>query len=206
MRALRLSIVSRSEVTTKNKSGAQENVDSTVYEPGIDGRLQLSGRRVATITTKSDGSQVEEIDVYGRTIGYAADANAAAPRLQQQILKEKVVRPDGSVVESTNVRSRVSHDSDRMSNYEKTTETSTVATDAAGRHRQLAQRLVEVEISVVALGENARWLQAAPLGGALKATGFLAARSRNSKSPVLHVNTLEFLEGNENGSILQEEG
>ena len=41
---------------------------------------------------------------------------------------------------------------------------------------------------------------------ALKATGFLAARSRNSKSPVLHVNTLEFSEGNENGSILQEEG
>ena len=69
-----------------------------------------------------------------------------------------------------------------------------------------AQRLVEVEISVVALGEYARWLQAAPLGGALKVTGFLAARSRNSKSPVLHVNTLEFLEGNENGSILQEEG
>ncbi|MFN4326572.1 MAG: primosomal replication protein N [Azonexus sp.] len=69
-----------------------------------------------------------------------------------------------------------------------------------------AERLVEVELSVVALGEAARWLQAAPLGGELKATGFLAARSRNSKTPVLHVNTLEFLEGNENGSILQEEG
>ena len=69
-----------------------------------------------------------------------------------------------------------------------------------------AQRLVEVEISVVALGENARWLQAAPLGGEVKLTGFLAAKSRNSKAPVLHVNTLEYLEGNENGSILQEEG
>jgi len=69
-----------------------------------------------------------------------------------------------------------------------------------------AERLVELEISVVALGETARWLQAAPLGGTVKLTGFLAAKSRNSKSPVLHVNTLEFLEGNENGSILQEEG
>jgi primosomal replication protein N len=69
-----------------------------------------------------------------------------------------------------------------------------------------AERLVEVEIAVVALGENARWLQAAPLGGSVKLTGFLAAKSRNSKSPVLHVNTLEYLEGNENGSILQEEG
>ena len=68
------------------------------------------------------------------------------------------------------------------------------------------ERQVEVEIALLALGETARWLQAALLGGAIKVTGFLAAKSRNSKSPVLHVNTLEFLEGNENGSILQEEG
>ena len=69
-----------------------------------------------------------------------------------------------------------------------------------------ANRLVEVEIAVVALGESARWLQAVPLGGVVTVTGFLAARSRNSKAPVLHVNTLEFLEGKQNGSILQEEG
>ncbi|MGB7503452.1 MAG: primosomal replication protein N [Azonexus sp.] len=68
------------------------------------------------------------------------------------------------------------------------------------------ERLVEVGIAVLALGEPARWLQAAPLGGAVSVTGFLAARSRNSKTPVLHVNSIEFLEGNENGSILQEEG
>ena len=69
-----------------------------------------------------------------------------------------------------------------------------------------AERQVEVEIAVLALGETARWLQAAPLGGAVKVTGFLAARSLKSRSPVLHVNSIEFLEGNENGSILQEEG
>jgi len=68
------------------------------------------------------------------------------------------------------------------------------------------ERLVELEIAVLALGDNARWLDAGPLGGLVNVTGFLAARSRNSKSPVLHVNTIEFLEGNENGSILQEEG
>lgn len=67
-------------------------------------------------------------------------------------------------------------------------------------------RQVECEIAVVALGESARWLEAAPLGGVVKLTGFLAAKSRNSKTPVLHVNSIEFLEGNENGSILQEEG
>ncbi len=68
------------------------------------------------------------------------------------------------------------------------------------------ERLVEVEIAVLALGESARWLEAAPLGGAVEVTGFLAARGRNSRTPVLHVNTLEYLEGKQNGSILQEEG
>jgi primosomal replication protein N len=68
------------------------------------------------------------------------------------------------------------------------------------------QRLVELEIPLLALGDVARYLAAAPLGGMLKVEGFLAARGRQSKAPVLHVNTLEFLEGKENGSILQEEG
>jgi primosomal replication protein N len=57
------------------------------------------------------------------------------------------------------------------------------------------KRLVEMEMAVVALGEAARWLQAAPIGGSVKITGFLAAKSRNSKMPVLHVNSIEFLEG-----------
>ncbi|MGA9394552.1 MAG: primosomal replication protein N [Azonexus sp.] len=77
---------------------------------------------------------------------------------------------------------------------------------ASAQSESGTERQVAVEISVLALGEPARWLQAAPLGGAVSVTGFLAARSRNSKMPVLHVNTIEFLEGNENGSILQEEG
>jgi primosomal replication protein N len=63
-----------------------------------------------------------------------------------------------------------------------------------------------VEVAVLALGENARWLQAAPLGGSVRISGFLAARSLKSRSPVLHINSIEFLEGNENGPILQEEG
>jgi primosomal replication protein N len=69
-----------------------------------------------------------------------------------------------------------------------------------------APRQVACEIAVMALGEPARWLQAVPLGGTVRVTGFLAARSRNGKTPVLHVNTIEILEGNENGTILQEEG
>jgi len=79
------------------------------------------------------------------------------------------------------------------------------------QHRSLQiengkERQVEAEIAVLALGESARWLEAAPIGGMIRASGFLAARSLKSRTPVLHVNSIEFLEGNENGPILQEEG
>lgn len=60
-------------------------------------------------------------------------------------------------------------------------------------------RRVECEIGAIALGTPAQWLQDVGPGERVKVTGFLAARSRNSRQPTLHVNTIEFLEGNENG-------
>ncbi len=59
-----------------------------------------------------------------------------------------------------------------------------------------AARQVVFELPLVALGQAAQWLQGAPLGGAVQVSGFLAAKSRNSKVPVLHVTSIEFLEGN----------
>jgi primosomal replication protein N len=63
-------------------------------------------------------------------------------------------------------------------------------------------RQVICEVHVLGLGEIARWLLAAPLGGEVKLIGFIAAKSRQSKSLVLHVQKIEFLEGIENGSLL----
>ena len=71
----------------------------------------------------------------------------------------------------------------------------------AGKPRQ-----VSCEMSVMGLGESARWLEAAPLGVEVKLTGFMAAKRQHSKSLVLHIQQIEFLEGIENGSLLQKEG
>ena len=71
-------------------------------------------------------------------------------------------------------------------------------------HENGGERLVEVELAVVALGDLAKVLAAGSLGGGVKVEGFLAARSRHSKTPVLHAQMIEYLEGNENGTILQE--
>lgn len=67
-------------------------------------------------------------------------------------------------------------------------------------------RRVVCEIQAVGLGPSAKWLQAANPGSTVRVTGFLAARSQHSKQLRLHINTIEFVEGNENGQILQEEG
>lgn len=58
------------------------------------------------------------------------------------------------------------------------------------------ERQVELEIPLLALGDSARWLEAAPLGGGLAVEGFLAPRSRGGRALVLHVNTIDYLEGN----------
>ena len=56
-------------------------------------------------------------------------------------------------------------------------------------------RKVEAEIEALAFEAQARLLQAAGAGRALKAEGFLCAKSRRSKKPVLHVTNIEFVEG-----------
>ncbi len=71
-------------------------------------------------------------------------------------------------------------------------------------HENGGERQVEVELAVVALGDLAKVLAAGSLGGGVKVEGFLAARSRHSKTPVLHAQMIEYLEGNATGTILQE--
>ncbi|GHT91299.1 hypothetical protein AGMMS50289_14760 [Betaproteobacteria bacterium] len=52
---------------------------------------------------------------------------------------------------------------------------------------------------MLALGDQAHLLAAALIGAKLQLNGFLMAKSRNSKMLVLHVQTIEFLEGTKNG-------
>ena len=53
-------------------------------------------------------------------------------------------------------------------------------------------RRVECEIAAIIVGPQARNLQGALPGVKISVIGFLAARSRNSRQPMLHVNIIEF--------------
>ncbi|MCL2830247.1 MAG: primosomal replication protein N [Betaproteobacteria bacterium] len=60
--------------------------------------------------------------------------------------------------------------------------------DEAGQKRR-----VECEIPLIGMGEAAKWLQGASPGMQIRCTGFVAAKSRNSKQLVLHVEQIDFL-------------
>lgn len=60
-------------------------------------------------------------------------------------------------------------------------------------------RKIECEVQAVALGQTAMLLKGSKPGESVNATGFLAAKSVRSKQPVLHVTTIEFVEGTNHG-------
>ncbi len=67
---------------------------------------------------------------------------------------------------------------------------------ASRRAEAGAERSVEAEVEAVAFEAQARLVAGATPGRALKAEGFLCAKSRRSKKAVLHVTNIEFVEGN----------
>lgn len=57
------------------------------------------------------------------------------------------------------------------------------------------ERKVRAEVAALAFDALARQVVSAGLGTALRAEGFLAARSQRSAKLVLHVTNIEFMEG-----------
>ena len=62
-----------------------------------------------------------------------------------------------------------------------------------------SERKVECEMACLAMGVSANMLAAAKPGDELRLSGFLAAKSLKRRSPILHVNIVEFVEGSQNG-------
>ena len=57
------------------------------------------------------------------------------------------------------------------------------------------KRKVQAELPGIAFEAQARLIAGSKLGVAAKLEGFLAAKSKRSKRPVLHVTNIEFVEG-----------
>jgi primosomal replication protein N len=57
------------------------------------------------------------------------------------------------------------------------------------------QRKVNAEIDAIAFETEARLIAAARLDNMMRVEGFLCAKSRRSRKPVLHATRIEFIEG-----------
>jgi hypothetical protein len=121
------------EVKQTSKSGGTETSDTAHYELNMDGKLTLGSRSIDHVKTNPDGSQTVDTDVYSRlSIGRTTDTNADAPRLQEQIRKERTPGPGGVMVETISVRARLPNDPSRFGAYEKVSQTTTTNTDPGG--------------------------------------------------------------------------
>jgi primosomal replication protein N len=67
------------------------------------------------------------------------------------------------------------------------------------------EREVNVEIECVAVETLARLLASAAVGTTVKASGFLAAKSKTSRQLVLHIEQLEFLAGSDDAAQTSKE-
>jgi primosomal replication protein N len=57
-------------------------------------------------------------------------------------------------------------------------------------------REVSLELSAMAIGDLAQVLAGASPGTQVSVSGFMAAKSARSRTPILHLNVIEFMEGN----------
>lgn len=122
-----------SETSTTTKSGNVESVDTAQYVRGPDGRMELDKRVVGKTTTRADGGQVEQVEIYAKmNASNAGDLNAQQPRLQQEVTRERVPGPNNTIVETTSIRARVPNDPSRFTNYEKTQQVIQQSQNAAG--------------------------------------------------------------------------
>jgi primosomal replication protein N len=57
------------------------------------------------------------------------------------------------------------------------------------------EREVKLELPAMAIGELAQALSVASPGTKVSVTGFMAAKSARSRTPILHLNIIEFIKG-----------
>jgi hypothetical protein len=110
-------------VTERIKSGNQTTEESTEYQLGVTGKLELAGR-TATVTSKgADGSEVSEVSLYARA-AYGRVQEAGAPQqVKEQQVIQRVPGPGGEVLETVSVRRPSLADPNRLGELKKISET-----------------------------------------------------------------------------------
>jgi hypothetical protein len=102
--------------------GGKTTQNTAVYDSDIVGKFGLSKQTVAT-TTKGPSGEVTVTDVYSTATLGRTGTQADKLQLQQELVTEKKINPDGSTNEIVRLRTSNPSDPSKLSTAEKITET-----------------------------------------------------------------------------------
>ncbi len=124
------------------KSGDATTTETSQWQLGGTGQMEFLSRTVSRISEKPDGSQVEDREVYStRIAGTTPDLNhAQTPSLEEQVHRERKVRPDGKIVESTTARMRQVAEPTRLGGLMVTEQVTTPTADGKSIQRTVSER------------------------------------------------------------------
>lgn len=110
------------QVTEEKTVNGQTTVQKAYYEPSSTGALVLTRQSVATSVKRPDGSEVTEVNLYGRAVPGVAQYTGAPEQLQEQQIVQRQKRADGAVTETLSVRRPTMDDPGRLGNPQKISE------------------------------------------------------------------------------------
>jgi len=105
------------------QNGDQTTENTSDYEPGVTGQLQLHAQS-ATVTKKlADGSQVSEVNLFSAAVAGRLYDGTAPMQIKEQQVIERHTLPDGSVSETLSVRRPTVSDPNKLGDLLKLSET-----------------------------------------------------------------------------------
>jgi hypothetical protein len=96
---------------------------TAVYEPGLNGQLQLDSQTESTTRKQPDGTEVTQTNVFSQTVAGNVQDTRGGLRVKEQQILQRRANPDGSVVEIVSVRRPAVSDPNRLGDLQKVSET-----------------------------------------------------------------------------------
>jgi hypothetical protein len=110
-------------VTTSSKSNDTSTETTLNYEPGVTGQLRLASKNESTTTKRPDGTEVIQSNSYAYTVVGRLEGADRPLRVIEQDIVERRPKPDGSFVETFNLRRPTISDPNRLGELQKVSET-----------------------------------------------------------------------------------
>ncbi|HEV8415906.1 MAG TPA: hypothetical protein VGQ49_20105 [Bryobacteraceae bacterium] len=110
-------------VSTASTVNDATKESTAIYEPGLNGQLQLDSQTESTTSKQPDGTQRTETNVFAKTVAGNVQDSSGGLRVKEQEILQRRANPDGSVVEIVSVRRPAVSDPNRLGDLQKVSET-----------------------------------------------------------------------------------